>query len=97
MEAFRNSTPGLKGRALPGPDDDEQIPALPERGRARVNRFFAHLDRRLAATPLCCRRQLYDRRHHRVYNRGIRRAGEVASADQLPASGALGYTAIGAR
>jgi hypothetical protein len=33
MEAFRNSTPGLKGRALPGPDDYEQIPALAERGR----------------------------------------------------------------
>ncbi len=28
MEAFRNSTPGLKGRALPGPHDYEQIPAL---------------------------------------------------------------------
>jgi glutathione S-transferase len=49
MGAFRNSTPGLKGRALPGPDDYEQIPALAERGRARVSRFFAHLDRRLAA------------------------------------------------
>src|SRR5262245_1876363 len=50
MEAFRNSTPGLKGRALPGPDDYQQIPALAERGRARVSKFFAHLDRRLAAT-----------------------------------------------
>ena len=29
-DAFRNSTPGLKGRALPGPDDYEQIPALAE-------------------------------------------------------------------
>ncbi len=28
MEAFRNSTPGLKGRAIPGPDDYAQIPAL---------------------------------------------------------------------
>ena len=28
MEAFRNSTPGLKGRALPGPETHEQIPAL---------------------------------------------------------------------
>ena len=28
MEAFRNSTPGLKGRALPGPEPYEQIPAL---------------------------------------------------------------------
>jgi glutathione S-transferase len=26
MEAFRNSTPGLKGRALPGPDAYDQIP-----------------------------------------------------------------------
>ena len=51
MEAFRNSTPGLKGRALPGPNDYEQIPALAERGRARVNNFFAYLDRRLAVAP----------------------------------------------
>ena len=48
MEAFRNATPGLKGRALPGPDDYEQIPALAERGRARLARFFERLDARLA-------------------------------------------------
>jgi glutathione S-transferase len=47
-EAFRNSAPGLKGRALPGPDDYEQIPALAERGRARVARFFEMMDRELA-------------------------------------------------
>jgi glutathione S-transferase len=46
-EAFRNSTPGLKGRALPGPDNYEQIPALAERGRARVARFFKAIDREL--------------------------------------------------
>jgi len=40
-EAFRNATPGLKSRALPGPDDYRQIPALAEPGRARVDRFFA--------------------------------------------------------
>ena len=51
MEAFRNATPGLKGRALPGPDDYEQIPALAERGRARVARFYAWMDARLAASP----------------------------------------------
>ena len=33
MEAFRNASPGLKGRALPGPGSYEQIPALGERGR----------------------------------------------------------------
>jgi glutathione S-transferase len=31
-------------------DDDEQIPALAECGRARGNRLFAYPDRRLAAT-----------------------------------------------
>jgi len=48
MEAFRNATRGLKGRGIPGPDDYEQIPALAERGRARVQRFFEVLDTRLA-------------------------------------------------
>jgi glutathione S-transferase len=47
-EAFRNSAPGLKRRALPGPDDYEQIPALAERGRARVARFFEMMDHELA-------------------------------------------------
>jgi glutathione S-transferase len=46
-EAFRNSTPGLKGHALPGPDDYDQIPALAERGRRRVARFFAAIDSEL--------------------------------------------------
>jgi len=48
MEALRNSTPGLKDRALPGPDNYAQIPALAERGRARIARFFARMDARLA-------------------------------------------------
>jgi glutathione S-transferase len=48
VEAFRNSTPGFKGRALPGPDDYEQIPALAERGRARLGKFFATMNTRLA-------------------------------------------------
>jgi glutathione S-transferase len=48
MEAFRNSTPGLKHRAVPGPADYEQIPALAERGRARVQQFFEAMDERLA-------------------------------------------------
>jgi glutathione S-transferase len=48
MEAFRNSTPGLKGRALPGPHDYEQIPALAERGRLRVKHFQEQMDACLA-------------------------------------------------
>jgi glutathione S-transferase len=41
----------LKGRALPGPDDYEQIPALAERGRARLSRFYQWMDARLGASP----------------------------------------------
>jgi glutathione S-transferase len=48
MEAFRNWVRGLKGRALPGPYDYEQIPALAERGRLRVGHFFERMDARLA-------------------------------------------------
>jgi glutathione S-transferase len=47
MDAFRNAAKGLKGRALPGPHDYEQIPELAERGRARVENFFRAMDARL--------------------------------------------------
>jgi glutathione S-transferase len=47
-EALRNSSPAFKARALPGADDYEQIPALVERGRARVANFFPMLDAHLA-------------------------------------------------
>jgi glutathione S-transferase len=48
MEAFRNWTRAFAKHALPGPDEYEQIPALAERGRMRVARFFERLDARLA-------------------------------------------------
>ena len=54
QEAFRNSTPGLKGHALSGPDTYEQIPALVERGRPRVLRFFAAMDAALAGRTFVC-------------------------------------------
>lgn len=47
-EAFRNAARGLKSRALTGPHNYEQIPALAERGRRRVEHFFADMDERLA-------------------------------------------------
>ncbi|WP_421787086.1 glutathione S-transferase family protein [Hyphobacterium sp.] len=47
-EIVRNSLPGLKGRALTGPKNYQQIPELAERGRARIEQFFETLDRRLA-------------------------------------------------
>jgi glutathione S-transferase len=57
VEAFRNSTPGFKGRALPGADDYEQIPALAERGRARLGRFFAMMNACLADREFVAGRQ----------------------------------------
>ena len=45
-DAFRNYS-HLKGRALPGPHDYEQIPALAERGRPRTTRFFEMMDHQL--------------------------------------------------
>ena len=47
-DAFRNAAKGLAGRALPGPVNYEQIPALAERGRARVSSFLGRMNERLA-------------------------------------------------
>lgn len=47
-EAVRNSVEFFAGRALPGPVDFEQIPALAERARARIDLFYSMLDERLA-------------------------------------------------
>lgn len=47
-EAFRNSSPAMANRALPGPLDFPQIPELAERGLKRVQAFFDLLDARLA-------------------------------------------------
>ncbi|WP_421791239.1 glutathione S-transferase family protein [Hyphobacterium sp.] len=50
-ETVRNSLKGMKGRALTGPKNYDQIPALAERGRARVAHFFETADRRLNEAP----------------------------------------------
>lgn len=50
-EALRNSLERFKDRALPGPRNYAQIPALVERGKARVQAFFDDLDGRLAVSP----------------------------------------------
>lgn len=47
-DAFRNSSPAMVNRALPGPVDHPQIPALAERGLLRVRQFFDTLNDRLA-------------------------------------------------
>ncbi len=43
-EALRNSAPGMKDRALTGPDNYAQIPDLGERGKIRTARFLERLD-----------------------------------------------------
>jgi len=51
MEGVRNSVPGLKGRALSGPHDYEQIPRLVDRSKRRVVNFYADFDARLGDVP----------------------------------------------
>ncbi len=50
-EALRNTSPGMKDRALPGPDDYPQIPELGERGKRRAQRFLDRLDQLLDGHP----------------------------------------------
>jgi len=47
-EILRNTSKRMENRALPGPIDLAQIPALAERGRKRLTHFFDVLDERLA-------------------------------------------------
>jgi glutathione S-transferase len=51
MEGVRNKVAGLKGRAIAGPYDYEQIPALVGRSVLRVKNFFADLNERLGQVP----------------------------------------------
>ncbi|MCF6234015.1 MAG: glutathione S-transferase [Rhodobacteraceae bacterium] len=50
-EVLRNTNPAMKGRAIPGPTSFEQIPALAERGLARVDLFYDLLETRLNESP----------------------------------------------
>lgn len=47
-EALRNGNPAMKGRAVTGQVNYEQIPALAERGLARVATFFDLLEEQLS-------------------------------------------------
>lgn len=50
-EALRNGNPHMKGRAVTGPVNYEQIPALAERGMARAVAFFDLVEARLQESP----------------------------------------------
>jgi len=47
-EALRNSAPAMANRALTGPADHAQIPALAQRGQLRTQQFLDMLDSHLA-------------------------------------------------
>ena len=50
-QTVRNNAAGLKGRAIAGTHNYEQIPGLVERGRQRIADFYADLEARLATVP----------------------------------------------
>jgi len=52
MEGVRNAAPRLAGRAIAGPHDYAQIPALVERSKLRVANFYHDMGARLGETPL---------------------------------------------
>jgi glutathione S-transferase len=47
MEGVRNAAVGLRGRAISGPHDYEQIPALIKRSKRRVANFYHDFEARL--------------------------------------------------
>ena len=50
-EFLRNSAPTMKGRALTGPHDYDQIPELADRGKLRVQRFLEEIDQVIGDKP----------------------------------------------
>ncbi len=50
-EFLRNSAPTMKGRALTGPHDYDQIPELADRGKLRVQRFLEEIDQVIGNKP----------------------------------------------
>jgi len=46
-EVLRNTSKGMVGRALPGPNDYAQIPELAERGRARLLHFLDRFEQHM--------------------------------------------------
>ena len=57
-EAFRNGHPAYAGRALPGPQNFEQIPALAERGKSRLMDGLEMINAELADRPFIAGQQL---------------------------------------
>jgi glutathione S-transferase len=83
QELLRNSSGAFQGRALPGIQTYEQIPALAERGRRRTELFLDKLERRLRSSDhLAIGRYTYADIAAYVY---VRFAARVLGEDPLPA------------
>jgi hypothetical protein len=85
-EAFRNSTPAFADRGIPGQLGVKAIPALAERGRAGLARYFDSLEKTLAESEYVAGdryRSLHDRRHHGPVRGGFRGLDEDP-ADRFP-------------
>lgn len=50
-ESLRNRSKGMRGRALTGPENYEQIPELAERGSKRASRYFPVLNDMIGDSP----------------------------------------------
>lgn len=50
-EILRNSSPHMKGRAMTGPRNIEQLPELAERGRTRLGHFYEDMNAQFAKSP----------------------------------------------
>ncbi len=57
-EVLRNTSPAMVNRALPGPVNYAQIPALAERGQSRLQHFFVMLNDHLAEREFMAANQL---------------------------------------
>lgn len=57
-EVLRNTSPAMVNRALPGPVNYAQIPALAERGQSRLQHFFVMLNDHLAGREFMAANQL---------------------------------------
>ena len=91
MECVRNASERLKGRAIAGPYDYDQIPALVERSRLRVKNFYAVSRRPSVCAALHRRRSFFGGRHHRLGDRRFRRqSNELSGARRAQSAETLG-------
>jgi glutathione S-transferase len=91
MEGVRNASERLKGRAIAGPYDYDQIPALVERSRLRVKKLLRRSRRPSVCAALHCRRSFFGGRHHRLGDRRFRRqSNELSGARRAQSAETLG-------